>query len=81
MLLPFVFARQDSGLICVVYLCSYGEDSQQAQCDPGRHSVHVDPEGHPTQHDNQHGGNIRLDQVKLKLPLKLNVSLDAREHT
>lgn len=60
-------------------LGGHGQHSCDAQTYTGRGSIHVDPEGHPRQNDNQETGNVHLDQIIAHLSLQVETSLYAGE--
>ena len=60
-------------------LGGHGEHGGDAQAHAGRCGVHVDPEGHPGQDDDEQRGDVHLDQVVAHLPLQVELHLDARE--
>ena len=62
-------------------LGGHGEHGGDAQAHPGGRGVHVDPEGHPGEDDDEQRGDVHLDQVVAHLPLQEELHLDARELT
>ena len=62
-------------------LGGHGEHGGDAQRHAGGCGVHVDPEGHPGQDDDEQRGDVHLDQVVAHLPLQVELHLDAGEHT
>lgn len=62
-------------------LCGHGQHCGDTQTHPGWSGIHVDPEGHPGQDDDEQRGDIHLDQVVTHLTLQVETSLDTGEFT
>lgn len=59
----------------------HGEHGGDTQRHPGRSSIHINPERHPGQDDNEERGNVHLDQVVSHLTLQMEFNFDAGEFT
>ena len=63
------------------YLCGDGEDGEDAEGDPSRHGVKVDPEGHPGQEDDQQTGQVGGEDIGPQSALQVKVGPQAGEGT
>lgn len=60
-------------------LCGHGQHGGDAEAHSRRRGIHVDPEGHPWQNDNQKTGDVHLNEVIAHLALQMEASLNAGE--
>jgi len=56
-----------------------GEYGEQADGDASRRRLHVDPEGHPRQDDDEHGRHVDLDEEEADVSPQVELHLLTRE--
>ena len=57
----------------------HGQDRGDAEADPGRDGIPVDPEGHPRDADDQDRGNVALQYVVSQAALEVELRNQARK--
>ena len=62
-------------------LGGHGKHSGDAQRHSGRSGIHIDPERHPGEDDDEEWRNVHLDQVVTHLSLQVKVNFYAGEFT
>ena len=62
-------------------MCGDGEHGHDAERDASWYGVHVDPEGDPGEHDDEHGGDVVLEQEVAILALEEEAGGEAGEVT
>lgn len=62
-------------------LGGHGKHSGDAQRHSGGSCIHIDPERHPREDDDEEGRNVHLDQIVTHLSLQVKVNFYACEFT
>ncbi len=57
--------------------CGRREYSQEPDADSGWHCVHIDPEVHPGQDDDQRCGDVELDKEITDFPMQIELNREA----